>query len=126
MTLRRLALVPFLPLVAWAGTDRVPIEVDGQPFTTFYYGQQSNNPYPAPLRAPSGKIVTRHYPMEKVEGESRDHIHHTGLWFSYDDVNGVKFWENDPSYKPPNKGTIVVQSAKLESGAGSTVFKAGI
>ena len=20
-----------------------------------------------------------------------------GLWFSYDDVNGVKFWENDPS-----------------------------
>jgi hypothetical protein len=60
-----------------------------------------------------------------VEGESRDHIHHTGLWFSYDDVNGVKFWENDPSYKATNKGKIVVQSGGgLKPGAGSTVLKA--
>jgi Methane oxygenase PmoA len=125
MTLRRLALLPLLPLVTWAGTDRVPIEVDGQPFTTFYYGLQSNKPYLAPLRSASGKIVTRHYPMEKVEGESRDHIHHTGLWFSYDDVNGVKFWENDPSYKAPNKGKIVIRSGGgLKVGAGSTVLKA--
>src|SRR5437868_4686515 len=125
MTLRRLALLPLLPLLAWAGTDRVPIEVDGQPFTTFYYGLQSNKPYLAPLRSPSGKIVTRQYPMEKVEGESRDHVHHTGLWFSYDDVNGVKFWENDPSYKAPNKGKIVVQiGGGLKPGAGSTVLKA--
>jgi hypothetical protein len=124
MTLRGFALLPFLPLVAWAGTDRVPIEVDGQPFTTFYYGLESNKPYLAPLQSASGKIVTRHYPMEKVEGESRDHVHHTGLWFSYDDVNGIKFWENDPSYKTPNKGKIVVRSGGgLKPGAGSTVLK---
>jgi len=35
-----------------------------------------------PLRAADGKIVTRHFPMEMVEGESRDHPHHRGLWFS--------------------------------------------
>ena len=44
-----------------------------------------------------------------VEGESRDHLHHRGLWFSYDDVNGVKFWENDPSYKRGKIGRIVVR-----------------
>lgn len=124
MTLRCLALLPFLLLVAWAGTDRVPIDVDGQPFTTFYYGADANKPYLAPLRSATGKIVTRHYPMETVEGESRDHVHHRGLWFSYDDVNGIKFWGNDPSYKTADIGKIVVENAKLESHAGSAVVKA--
>src|ERR1700730_4671264 len=110
MTLRCLSFLLVVPLLGWAGTDRIDIDVDGQPFTTFYYGLEGNKPYLAPLRAASGKIVTRRYPMENVEGESRDHIHHTGLWFSYDDVNGVKFWENHPSYKPPNKGKIVVRN----------------
>lgn len=125
MTWRGLSFLLLVPLVGSAAADKIDIDLDGQPFTTFHYGLESHKPYLAPLRSASGKIVTRHYPMEKIEGESRDHVHHTGLWFSYDDVNGVKFWENDPSYKPPNKGTIVVQSAKLEPGAaGSAVVKA--
>src|ERR1700682_1474669 len=115
-----------LPLAAQVRFAPGPldVEIDGKPFTTLYRGDDVNKPFLYPLRAASGKAITRHYPVEKVEGESRDHLHHRGLWFSYDDVNGVKFWENDPSYKPPNKGTIVVQSAKLEPGAGSTVLKA--
>ncbi len=126
MKLRHFSSLLVMPALALAGTDRIDISVDGQPFTTFYYGAQSNKPYLAPLRSPSGKIVTRHYPMEKVDGESRDHVHHTGLWFSYDDVNGVKFWENDPSYTAPNKGKIVVQTADLKPGAGSMVLKAAM
>jgi len=125
MAPRQLASLLVLPALALAGTDRIDINVDGQPFTTFFYGLQSNKPYLAPLRSASAKIVTRHYPMENVEGESRDHIHHTGLWFSYDDVNGIKFWENDPSYKAPNKGKIVVRDGGgLKPGAGSTVLEA--
>jgi len=50
--------------------------------------------------------------MESVPGESRDHLHHRGLWFSYDDVNGVKFWENDPSYTKGRIGRIVVRNAE--------------
>lgn len=121
---RHLSWLLVLPALALAGTDKIDVVVDGQPFTTFYYGLQSNKPYLAPLRTASGKIVTRRYPMEKVDGESRDHLHHTGLWFSYDDVNGIKFWENDPSYKAPNKGKIVVESADLKPGSGSMVLKA--
>jgi hypothetical protein len=96
--------------------DQITIDIEGKPFTTFHYGADSGKPYLAPLRSASGKIVTRHFPMEEVPGESRDHIHHTGLWFSYDDVNGTKFWENDPSYTKPHIGRIVVRSANYKDG----------
>jgi hypothetical protein len=76
--------------------DKIDIPLDGKPFATFHSGVVEGRPYLAPLRSASGKIITRRFPMEMIEGESRDHRHHRGLWFSYDDVNGVKFWENDP------------------------------
>ena len=90
----------------------IAIEIDGQPFTEFHYGTDVGKPYLAPLRAASGTIVTRRYPMEKIEGESRDHLHHRGLWFTYDDVNGIKFWENDPSYTNQNIGHVVPRSSQ--------------
>jgi hypothetical protein len=96
--------------------EDVAIDVDGKPFTTFHYGEKNNKPFLAPLRSASGKIVTRGFPMENIPGESRDHLHHTGLWFSYDDVNGVKFWENDPSYTKPNIGRIVVKNSSWKDG----------
>src|SRR5690242_6333633 len=92
------------------------INIDGKPFTTFHKGIEANKPYLAPRRSASGKIVTRHFPQENIPGESHDHLHHRGLWFSYDDVNGVKFWENDPSYKKPNIGRIVVRKATWKGG----------
>lgn len=96
--------------------DEIAVNVDGKPFTTFHYGTDAAKPYLAPLRSASGKIVTRHFPMENVPGESHDHVHHRGLWFSYDDVNGVKFWENDPSYTKQNMGRIVVRNAEWKDG----------
>jgi len=96
--------------------DEIAVDIDGKPFTTFHYGSDAAKPFLAPLRSASGKIVTRRFPMESVPGESRDHLHHRGLWFSYDDVNGVKFWENDPSYTKPRMGRIVVRNAEWKDG----------
>ncbi len=96
--------------------DQISVTVDGKPFTTFHYGGDSGKPFLAPLRSASGKVVSRLFPMEQVAGESRDHLHHTGLWFSYDDVNGTKFWENDPTYTKPQIGRIVVRSAEFKEG----------
>lgn len=96
--------------------DHIDVAVEGQPFTTFHYGAERGKPYLAPIRSASGKIVTRRFPMEQVAGESRDHLHHTGLWFSYDDVNGTKLWENDPSYTKPHIGRIVVRDAEYRDG----------
>ncbi len=115
----RLALcLLLLPLAAQVhfDPDKITIHVDGKPFTEFHYGTDAGKPYLAPLRSASGKIVTRRYPMEQVEGESRDHLHHRGLWFSYDDVNGIKFWENDPSYTKPNLGRILARSSAWKDG----------
>ena len=116
------AQVKFAPV---AVTDKdISVSVDGKPFTVFHYGGANNKPYLAPLRSASGKVVTRGFPMENIPGESRDHLHHTGLWFSYDDVNGVKFWENDPSYTKPNIGRIVVRSTEWKDGDASGVLRA--
>ena len=104
--------------------DLISVNVDGKPFTVFHYGAESGKPYLAPLRSASGKIVTRRFPMETAAGDSTDHLHHTGLWFSYDDVNGVKFWENDPSYKHPNMGRIVVRTADFKEGDRSGTLNA--
>lgn len=106
--------------------DQIAVEIDGKPFTTFHYGSDANKPFLAPLRSASGKIVTRRFPMENVPGESRDHLHHRGLWFSYDDVNGVKFWENDPSYTKPRMGRIVVRNAEWKDGDRSGTLAATI
>jgi hypothetical protein len=105
-----------LPAQVRFAKDLISVNIDGKPFTVFHYGAESGKPYLAPIRSASGKIVTRRFPMEALAGESTDHLHHTGLWFSYDDVNGVKFWENDPSYKHPNMGKIVVRSADFHDG----------
>ncbi len=104
--------------------NKIDVNVDGKPFATFNFGVDANKPFLAPIRSASGKIITRGFPMENIPGESRDHLHHRGLWFSYDDVNGVKFWENDPSYTKPNIGKIVVKHAGLKQGKKSSTLTA--
>ncbi|HLK64551.1 MAG TPA: PmoA family protein [Bryobacteraceae bacterium] len=127
-TLLALSLVSCACLTAQVrfSRDQITIDVDGKPFTTFHYGAANGKPFLAPLRSASGKVVTRHFPMELVPGESRDHVHHTGLWFSYDDINGTKFWENDPSYTKPHMGRIVVKKAEYKDGDHSGVLTASM
>src|SRR5215475_1260500 len=103
--------------------DSIDVSIDGKPFTTFERGEKVAKPYLAPVRAASGKIVTRGFPMEEIAGESRDHLHHTGLWFSYDDVNGVKLWENHPSYTKPRMGREVVTKAEPSGNTLKTVIE---
>jgi hypothetical protein len=109
-----------LPLAAQVdiaqSPDRIRINISGKPFTEFFIGAETRKPYLHPLRAASGKIVTRHYPMELVEGEPRDHPHHRGLWFTHGDVNGLDFWSNEPSQKG-EKGVVVLKKVvDLKSG----------
>ncbi|HET8547974.1 MAG TPA: PmoA family protein [Bryobacteraceae bacterium] len=119
-----------LPLVAEVkmtrGQDRVDVSIDGKPFTTFYYGAEGNKPYLHPLRSVKGTIVTRRYPMEEVAGESRDHKHHRGLWFTHGDVNGVDFWANDPVYAGRGKlGKVVLEKlVRAQGGAKSGLIEA--
>ena len=74
------------------GTDRVDVEMDGEPLTTFYHGAEWDKPFLHPLRTLSGIVVTRGFPVEKIEGETTDHLWHRGLWYGYEDINEVDFW----------------------------------
>ena len=46
-----------------------------------------------PVVGPLGQTLTRKYPLEEAaEGEAEDHPHHTSLWYTHEEVNGVDFW----------------------------------
>jgi hypothetical protein len=108
--------------IASSDNDHVAITINGQPFSTFYIGARYAKPFVAPLRTADGRIVTRRFPMEKIEGESRDHPHHKGLWIGYGDINGINFWETEAESKvspenPQAKGQIrLTRLGEVKSG----------
>jgi hypothetical protein len=83
-----------------AEDSRIHVQMDGKPYADFVVkSDEAMKPYLYPLRAASGTIVTRHWPMEKVASvEPVDHQHQRGLWFGPDIVNGFDFWNNERSY----------------------------
>jgi Methane oxygenase PmoA len=98
---KRLPLIFLLTLPVCAqvqftqGKDRISIEIDGKPYTDFFLSADGNKPYVYPLRTASGVIVTRHFPMEEFPGETKDHPHHRGMFFSHGDINGFNFWATE-------------------------------
>jgi hypothetical protein len=104
---------------------RIAVAIDGKPYTDFYLAPDGNKPYFYPLRTASGIIVTRHYPMEEVEGETHDHPHHRGLFFAHGSVNGTDFWATEPDSKDPRKGRMALQRiVQLKSGKKSGTIEA--
>jgi methane monooxygenase PmoA-like len=92
---------------------RVDISIDGQPFTSYIWPTTLKKPVLFPLRTANGTIVTRGYPLEPRPGERQDHPHHAGLWFNYENVNGLDFWNNSDGIKPEDAakmGTILHRS----------------
>ena len=64
---------------------------DGEIFTSLHFGDVKK-PYLYPIKSPKGASVTRGYPMDPRPGESKDHPHHTSLWFAHGDLNGHDLW----------------------------------
>ncbi len=95
---------------------KIEVSVEGKPFSNFYYGPEWPQPFLHPLRTASGLMVTRGYPVMEIEGESRDHKWHHGLWFSHGDINGVDFWRDKG---PEPTGRIV--PCQEPKAAGNTV-----
>ena len=59
--------------------------------------------------ASNGTTVTRGFPMNPKPGEPTDHPHHMGIWFNYENVNGLDFWNNSyaiPAAKKSSYGWI--------------------
>ncbi|MEO6808591.1 MAG: PmoA family protein [Isosphaeraceae bacterium] len=98
--------------------SNVHVSLNGQPFTE-YRTDLGDKPVLYPVNGPTGAPITRAYPMEQVEGETKDHPHQRSFWFTYGNINGFDFWASDPLNKPnPKFGTTKETSkALVKSGA---------
>jgi hypothetical protein len=91
---------------------RVDVLINGEPFTSYIWPENIMKPVLYPLRAASGIVVTRGFPLEPKSGERADHPHQVGMWFNFGDVGGVDFWNNSTQRTPTEKarmGTILHQ-----------------
>jgi len=92
--------------------DGLTIKVDGKLFA-HYVKKSGNKPIIWPIIGPTGKEMTRQYPMREAgEQERADHPHHRSFWFTHGDVNGISFW-----HEGKNTGTIAHREfTKIEQG----------
>ncbi|MHC4070361.1 MAG: DUF6807 domain-containing protein [Planctomycetota bacterium] len=96
------------------GDKKIDVMIGGEHFTSYRYEDTLTKPVLYPVRTPSGVVVNRSFPLAEVEGESDDHPHHVGVFFTYDRVNDDEFWNNATS--PPQVKHVKV--AKMKGGAG--------
>ena len=114
------------PVVFKSEPGKVAVEIDGKPFTNYYYNWKTANPFLHPLKTTTGLTVTRGFPVEKIEGESSDHIWQHGLWYSHGDINGVDFWREitgDPAQDkkfPMPVGHLVPKSEPKTASKGNS------
>lgn len=92
--------------LAFAGDDvlakhtetGVEISIGDKPFTTYLFNS-GTKPVLWPIIGPTGKAMTRAYPLDdKDKTEKQDHIHHRSLWFTHGKVNGISFWDEMPGH----------------------------
>ena len=83
-----------------ATEHKINVFIGGSIFTSFLYPDSLEKPVLFPLHAASGTVVTRGFPLDPKPGEPADHPHHIGMWFNFENVNGLDFWNN--SYAIPS------------------------
>lgn len=100
--------------------DGVTVKVDGQLFLR-YLKKSGPKPVVWPLIGPTGKEMTRAWPLRpESRSEAQDHVHQRSLWFTFGRVNGVSFWHETPGH-----GVIEHREFKRVAGGPSAVIETG-
>lgn len=72
--------------------DGITVNLDGQLFTR-YLIKSGAKPILWPLVGPTGKEMTRAWPMREGNADEKtDHVHQRSFWFTHGSVNGISFW----------------------------------
>ena len=74
------------------------VRLYGEPIAE-YIVDRGNKPFLWGLIGPTGKSMTRSFPMADVPGETTDHVHQRGLTFGHQGVNGFDTWVEDATYR---------------------------
>jgi hypothetical protein len=89
---------------------KVTVKLDGKLFTEYFQSGKKSSLYP--VIGPTGKAMTRPYPIDKKEVDAaakenvtsksgdaakgkpvtNDHPHHRSIWFGHQQVNGANVW----------------------------------
>jgi hypothetical protein len=79
------------------------VKIDGKLFAE-YLTKSGHQPAVWPIIGPTGKPMTRSYPVGPLlEGEMNDHPHHVSLWFTHGDVNRRDFWRSNEESRQDNQ-----------------------
>lgn len=101
--------------------NKIDIYIGSKPFTSFLYPDTLEKPVLYPVYSVEGTDVTRGFPLNPKRGDATDHPHHIGIWFNYENVNGLDFWNNSyaiPKEKKSQYGWIKTDKIlDLKSGA---------
>ena len=81
-------------LVKEKDANRINVFIGNKPFTSFFYPDTLEKPVLYPIIAANGTTVTRGFPLNPQPGEPTDHPHHIGMWFNFENVNKLDFWNN--------------------------------
>lgn len=85
------------------GNQQLHVMMGEDHFTTYLYDSNLMKPVLWPVHSVSGLRMQRGFPVNENEGETTDHRHHNGIFFTYgsdDEVNGNSYWSFHQ--KPPN------------------------
>ena len=79
--------------------NRVVVQIDGKPFTEYWFGPTPDHPYVRPFLYPvlaaDGIGVT----SDQINVKGGDHPHHRSLWVAHGSVNGVDHWSLEKQLK---------------------------
>ncbi len=78
---------------------KIDVFINNKLFTSFLYPDSIEKPFLYPVYTVNQTDVTRGFPLNPKPGDPTDHPHHIGIWFNYENVNGLDFWNN--SYAIP-------------------------
>jgi len=76
------------------GENKIDVLIDGKMVTSYLYQPDLTKPVLFPVKTLAGVAINRGFPLQIVAGESKDHPHHFGIFFTYDKVNQEGFWGN--------------------------------
>jgi hypothetical protein len=82
--------------------NKIDIFIGGKLFTSFLYPDTLEKPVLYPVYTANGTVVTRGFPLNPQPGDPVDHPHHIGIWFNFENLNGLDFWNNSYAI-PANK-----------------------
>jgi hypothetical protein len=104
--------------------NKINVFIGQKLFTGFLYPDTLDKPVLYPVYAANGTDVTRGFPLNPKAGDPTDHPHHIGIWFNFENVNGLDFWNN--SYAIPKEKKALYGQIKTDKILETTSGNKGI